>query len=487
MRPSYEALFENLRDGVVTVTLDGTILACNPAYERLTGYSAHELTEMTYTSIMPEKWRDFEEKTVKEQIFKYGFSNVYEKEYVRKDGTVVPIELQAYLLRDSSGVPIGQQGIIRDITERKRAEREIKASEERNRVIVNTAQEGIWVLDQNHLTVFVNAHMAEMLGYEQAEMTGKSFESFMFEEDIPDHRKKMENRRAKKSERYDRRYRRRDGGAIWTHISGSSLTDSEGRFSGSFAMFTDITYLKKTESDIRAAKDAAELASKTKSQFLDIAAHELRTPLTSLTLLVQTACRKLPEGQPLIAKYLDRMILQTRRLTVLIDDLLNVSRLDRGGLPLRFVNTDLLETVRETLEDFKNLAPEREFHLFAPEQPIVLNIDPTKIGQILQNLIDNALKYTPGNSPIEIRVEPSQNSVRVSVIDQGVGVSENQQAGLFTKFYRAQTDMTLRQPGLGLGLYICRKILELHGGSIEVESRPGKGSTFSFILPLNRR
>lgn len=235
--------------------------------------------------------------------------------------------------------------------------------------------------------------------------------------------------------------------------------------------------------ELKAAKETAESASRVKSEFLDIAAHELRTPLTPLTLLVQGSQELLGKGRPVPAPYLDRMAQQTRRLTSMVDELLNVSRLERGGFPLKLERADLSAIVRESLNEFRTCFSERTFLAEGLDQEIIFNLDPARIAQVLSNLLDNATKYSPTGTPIEIRLQRSEGFVRVSITDHGPGIPKEQQKDLFTRFYRTPGDMTLRQPGLGLGLYICRRIIELHNGSIQVESEPGIGSTFSFELP----
>jgi len=259
-----------------------------------------------------------------------------------------------------------------------------------------------------------------------------------------------------------------------------SRTDEIGALGNAFNQMS--TQLGKTYEELQIAKEAAESASRVKSEFLDIAAHELRTPLTPITLFVQTAQHMLASGIEVPASFFDRIGHQVERLTRLIDDLLNLSRLERGGFPLRKVSADLISIVRESLENFKMKATMRPFTYEGPEEPVPVEVDPDRIHQVLANLLDNALKYSPEGSPIEVRVVMMEEKIRTSVTDHGPGISKEQQQDLFSKFYRTKNDVTIRQPGLGLGLYICRRIVELHGGSIDVESDLGKGSTFWFTL-----
>ncbi len=332
----------------------------------------------------------------------------------------------------------------------------------------------------------MNGHMAKMLGYEPEELIGKAVEPLIpSEEEVADFHAKVERRRLYgKSERYERRLRRKDGKLIWTLASVNPLRNNDGVFSGSFGMFTDITYLKQTQTDLREAKETAESATRAMSQFLDIAAHELRTPLTSLTLLVQSSQRRVENEKPLLPNHLERMMKQARRLTILIEDLLNVSRLERGGFPLRIERSDLLCLAREIIEEFKTRFPDRKFKYESPSGTLMLDIDPGRISQVLTNLLDNAVKYSPNGTPVDLTIKSGNDYAVVSAKDHGHGIPLDQQSRLFSKFFRAQNEKTLQQPGLGLGLYLCRQIIELHGGFINVASSPGNGSTFSFSLPI---
>ncbi len=482
----YHELFQNLRDGVVTVKLDGSILTCNSAFERITGYSSDELQKMTYVDLTPQKWHAQDTRIVKNQILKTGFSEVYEKEYRRKDGRIVPIELQTYLLNDSSGVPFGMQAIVRDISERKRTEQALQKAEERYRVIVTTAVEGIWVLDQDHRTIFVNAQMAKILGYEPHEMIGHPVDDFLLEEDRIAHHQSMKYRRKGLSERYERRFLRKDGKTRFMLVSGAPLSDEQIGFAGSFAMFSDITYLKNAESEMRTLKDEAESASKLKSEILDVAAHELRTPLTSLKLQAQMFDRSVKEGKQLLPRQSEQLLQQVRRLAALIDNLIDASHLEHGVFPLKLTRINLVPILQGIIDDFKLRAPKRQVTLEAPKQPVNLIIDPIRIGQVLSNILENALKYTPDDSPIEVKVTANPEDVVTSVTDHGPGIPKDQQPSLFSRFYRVQSETTAKKPGLGLGLYICREIMDFHGGTIEVESTLGVGTTFLFTLPARR-
>ena len=221
-----------------------------------------------------------------------------------------------------------------------------------------------------------------------------------------------------------------------------------------------------------------------KSRFLDIAAHELRTPVTSFSLIVQLAQKQLAKGNPVEAYTLMRLRSQAERISRLVVDLLDVSRLERGAIKLQIELKNIVEVVSEIINDYKLLRPTRNILFVKPEETIQLQFDPVRIMQVLSNLIDNACKYTPDETDILISVTKRPEHVRVSVLDSGPGIPDLQKESLFTPFTRGSIELTGRSGGLGLGLYVSRMIIELHGGKIGVETKIDSGSIFYFDLPV---
>lgn len=243
--------------------------------------------------------------------------------------------------------------------------------------------------------------------------------------------------------------------------------------------------LRETHRQLVAAKETAEAADRVKTELLDVAAHELRTPLTPMIISVQLAERLLREGKPVEPVHVDRIARQVRRLTDLVDDLLNLTRLERGDGALRRAPMDLVALVRGCLDDFRRSSPSRAITYTGPASPLLLEADSTRVYQVLSNLLDNALKYSPAATPVDVVVTASAGKVRVAVVDRGPGIPVEKRKEVFVKFYRLGTDLTLKEPGLGLGLYICRRLVELHGGTIEIAGDPGQGCTVFFELPVD--
>lgn len=287
--------------------------------------------------------------------------------------------------------------------------------------------------------------------------------------------------------------RAKDGTYYWVLTTIIPFLNEKGKPRQYVAIRTDITELKRIQEELikmelekarRLQLEAQEEAHK-KSKFLDIAAHELRTPITVLSLLVQTAEKKLAKGFPLSDDVFSRLKGPVLRLNNLVTDLLDMSRIERGLVALNRASVDMISLIDECLSEFKVLAPDRQFAFKTSAEKLSLCIDPLRINQVLTNFIDNAIKYTK-DGVIEVEVAQDNDLIRVSVKDQGPGIPKAEQKKLFIAFTRGSSAETTQSSGLGLGLSVCKGIINLHGGTIGVFSDEKKGSVFYFELPLNQ-
>lgn len=261
---------------------------------------------------------------------------------------------------------------------------------------------------------------------------------------------------------------------------GNMVTGIDGMRKRLAALYTQSEI---TITELRVAREGAEKASILKSRFLDVAAHELRTPVTAFSLLLQLAKKQLERGVAVETTTLDRLLAQASRISSLVVDLLDVSRFERKTAKLDLSRQDLNSIVNECVEDFLLRQPSRNVLICQSDASVEFKFDNLRIRQVINNLLENVLKYTPENSPIEILVEKKEACARVAITDHGPGISDEQRAVLFTALSRGDTKLTTRSGGLGLGLYISSEIVKLHGGTIGVTSRVGSGSTFYFELP----
>lgn len=246
--------------------------------------------------------------------------------------------------------------------------------------------------------------------------------------------------------------------------------------------------LQDTNAELEEANRELQRASEAKSQILSTVTHELKTPLTSIVgyidqmLAHRDKVGQLNERQE---RYLERVKTNSRRLQNLIDDLLDISRIEAGGLNLNLVELEVQPAVEEVLRSVHNLISEKMMLVLLNLPPGLgrVKADNLRFSQVITNLVSNACKYSPQESTVTITAKANNGMIRVDVSDTGIGISEVDQLQLFTKFFRSNNFSTRQESGSGLGLFISKHLVEAQGGQMWVQSEEGKGSTFSFTLP----
>ena len=249
--------------------------------------------------------------------------------------------------------------------------------------------------------------------------------------------------------------------------------------------------LEWVNQELEQANQELEKANKLKDQFLSMASHELKTPITSIRGQAQLGMFQLAKQTELPGEFapvrtsLERIDQQTHRLNSLVDDLLDLSILSTGKIKLRSTDCDMGELCREVITEQQSLSG-RTIALEAPASPVVLQADCERLGQVVTNLVTNAIKYSPDNSAIQVRVRQSNHKAILQVHNEGTPIPQEQQTNIFEPFYRTPTAQSSSKKGWGLGLAISKQIVERHGGRIWVESSKQKGTTFSVELPIYR-
>lgn len=368
---------------------------------------------------------------------------------------------------------------------RKTEQLALRASEERFRSVFEEGPLGMAITDAHHRLVRVNGAFERLLGYSSEELSGKMLTDLLHSSaDVTEIARLggvLEGERTRFEA--ESRFACRGGESVTLRLTSSALHGGPDETRTGLTMVEDVSAQKAAEVALRDAKERAERADRIKSEFLDVASHELRTPLNALALNLQLARTRVRKGAGVGEELIERMLHQVDRMARMVSDLLDASRLDRGKLAIRPEPVDLIKLVSSTVEEFQRQFPRRELRLDAPEGSLMLTADATRIEQVLSNLIDNAFKYCPDSTGVQVTVETSGAKVAVSVADEGPGIPEEHRTRLFTRFFRVKSEIAPDQPGLGLGLYICRVIVELHGGTIDVASELGRGSTFTVTLP----
>jgi two-component system, NtrC family, sensor histidine kinase KinB len=384
----------------------------------------------------------------------------------RTGGDDAILSVAAAPVRSPGGQVVGAVSVFSDITESYQVNLALRESEARYRRIVETAGEGVWVLDADHNTVFVNRRLAEMLGCSAEEMRGQPLLAYV----APEARGAAFThlRRRGPGTQRDFQFRRPDGSTLWAILSTTAIVDSGGRYGGLLAMVTDITERKRAE--------------QTRDEYLGLISHDLRQPLTVISGMAEWLYADLQRREMTReAGAAERILKSGQRMATMIKDLVESVRLESGNLELHKERTDLARLLRDTVD---HLGSEKErVRLLAPETSRPVLVDPARLERVVVNLLSNALKYSPAERPVTLSLVTRSAEVVVAVQDEGVGIPVAEQGHLFERFYRASTCQ--KSEGLGLGLYIARLIVEAHDGRVWVESEQGRGSTFFVALPLS--
>lgn len=375
--------------------------------------------------------------------------------------------------------PTCMVGVSQDITDRRRIEQALRDSEHQYRAIVDAANEGIWRLDADARITFVNHRMAEMLDVAPAAMAGRHKWDFVFDEDVAAMQGLFERRKRGVSEEIaDIRFRRADGREIWTLMAARPLYDADGRFTGAVDLFTDITARRRAEQELRDS-------DRRKDEFLAVLAHELRGPLSPILTAVKLLQAKGPQ-EPGLERLRDTIYRQTLQLTTLVEDLLDVGRITAGKLRLDKRRVDLRDVARQAVEVSAALIERHRhtLHLRLPDDPVYLEADVARLVQVAGNLMSNAAKFTPDGGRIDLVVCRDHGMGVLSVRDQGVGIPSGMLDRIFDRFVQVAPSGQ-REGGLGIGLSVVKRLVDLHGGTVDARSGgPGKGSEFTVRVPL---
>jgi PAS domain S-box-containing protein len=376
-------------------------------------------------------------------------------------------------LYDASGKHVGIQCLGQDLTELRRAEAILQEKEQQLQHLVDVSPVALAIAEQNENIVHLNRKFIDLLGYTL--------------EDLP----RVENwwPLAYPDRAYRETVRQRWNSAIARVVEGQAefepqevqITCKDGSVRDVVVLFSSIG-----EKNIVVFNDVTREREldRLKSEFIATAAHELRTPLTSVRGFADLLLNDKSFDEAQQDEYLSIVYEKTELLEKIVDDLFDLGRMDSGMMiRLEKVPCDIRTLVTFSTRSYQKEFPTRRIEVDWPESASgVIPADPGKVVQVLENLLSNAVKYSSSSSPIRVAGSVADGEVRISVRDQGIGMTPEQAARSFDKFYRVDSSDTA-VPGMGLGMAIAKGIIEAHGGRIQVASEPGRGTTFSFTLP----
>jgi len=476
-------------DIVAITDPQGVLTYVNDRFCALSKYSREELIgqnpRVLNSGYHPKGFiRNLWETISHDRIWKGKFRNR------AKDGSIFWLDTTIVPFLDAQGKPYQYMAIRSDITELKQVEEALLESKERLNFALQEVQIGAWELNlKDHTSQRTLIH-DQIFGYE-ALLQNWTYEMFL-EHVLPEDRYEVDESFRKAQEARSRwnfecRIRRADGEVRWIWAAGGHQVDSTGLPTKITGIVQDITERKRAEENLNTAKEAAEAANGAKDQFIAVLSHELRTPLTPVLMTVSAR----ETDTTLTAELREELSMIRRNLeleTSLIDDLLDLNRLAHGKITLRLQHADLHDILRNMLEvcreDIKGHGLKLRLELSASQHTV--NADGGRLQQVFWNLLKNATKFTPADGTITIRTSNSRAGiVRAEVADTGRGIAPEVIPSLFVAFEQGGMKTTEHSGGLGLGLAICKALVDLHGGKIWVESKGEyRGSTFFVELPI---
>lgn len=483
-----KSIMNNVLDGIVTANEQGIIESVNIGLSNIFDYNEQELVGQNIKRLIPEPSREKHDKSFANYL-RTGNSKIIGKGFIElsalhKNGTIIPIELSiSEIYIKCRRVFIG---VIRDITERK------KAGEKLRRMArgIESIGEAMVMTNVDGNIQYVNPAFENLTGYSANEVLEKNPRIWKSNRHSADFYVKMwKIIKSGKTFFAEITNKRKDGSLYDLELSITTVFDELNKIKGYVAVQHDLSDRKNKEEAIR-AKEVAEQASKAKSAFLSNMSHELRTPLNAIVgftdlLHQQKHYGELNEKQLSFVKRIDN---SSKHLLDLINDLLDVAKIDAGSMQLKIDEVSSREYIEAIVSMMSSQFKKKQISIAISFDPGLTRIlvDAKRYKQILLNLLSNALKYTPKNGRVAIKTGKNDSQVKTEVTDTGVGIEEKDINKIFSEFHQADSVRDEQLGGTGIGLALTRRLVELHGGEIGVKSRPGKGSTFWFTLPLKK-
>lgn len=474
-------LFESAPDAIIVVADNGQIFRINAQTETMFGYERDELIGQMLEILIPERYK---QSHVGQRDSYFAQPNTRQMGAglplfgLRKNGDEFPVDIMLSPLRAAQGNMV--IAVIRDISERKLAEEALRRTEENLKLLVAGVRDyAIFMLDPLGTVISWNEGAERIKGYKADEIVGKHFSTFYTKEDLqagkPD--KELEEAIASGRSEDEGLRKRKDGSTFWANAVITALKDETGELVGFSKITRDITERKNAE-------EALKMLMQQREDFVATLTHDLKTPV----LAANRALRLIIEGDfgevtPSQIQIFETIFQSNEAMYRLVATLLDVYRYDSGAKQILIASHDLVNAVEKLVRELSPLAQSNGVTLktIIPDDLEPVPCDAEEIRRVVQNLLDNALKFTPAGGSIEVTMEQSDEETVISVRDTGKGISDEDKPKLFQRFW-APAASGRAHASTGLGLYLCKKIVELHGGQISCESKPGAGSTFRFTI-----
>jgi PAS domain S-box-containing protein len=457
-----------VNDSVYICNINCEVTFVNKVFLQTYGYNENEILGKN-CSILWSDMSSFENaKTV---LLDKGIGEFTHK---CKDGSIFPIQISRSIIKDSNGIDSRIINVVRDISERKQAEEIILLEKEKAQSYLDIAGIMLIMVNKDLNITMINRKGCEVLGYDKSEVLGKNwFDIFIPENERDAFKFKFLNWMKEKSDEFDyfeNAIVTKNGNEKTIAWNNILLKDINGNITEVLSSGEDITM--RIEMD------------KTKTEFVNTVSHEIRTPLTVILGLCQMLLSKEDLEKDKLKEYFNIMYSESSRLSELVNDYLDIQRMENG----RQVFQKSIMSIEDVVDDTIEIYASNETHTVTLDMDELtyspIFADYNKIKQVITNLLSNAIKYSPEANEVVIKVRESNDLIKVSIIDYGLGIPEDCIPNLFNKFYRVNLSSHRKIVGTGLGLAICKEIITVHNGEIGVKSTVGKGSEFYFEIPV---
>ncbi len=466
------SIVESSDDAIVRKTLDGTIQSWNAGAERLFGYSADEAVGRHISLIIPAD-RLAEEDRIVASLRAGRRVEHFETERLHKSGALIEVSLTISPIFDEEGNVVGASKIARDVTQQHRAE----AERQKLVTLVENTTDFIGMCDLEGVPFYVNPAGLRMVGLDDMEQARLvNVRDFFLPEDQPRIIDELFPAVLEQGHgEMDVRFRNfKTGATRWMAYKLLTLTGTDGRPEGYATVSQDVTDRRRMEDDLRKLAADLSAADRQKNEFLATLAHELRNPLAPLSNMLEVLKRfgGDPAARP---RALDTMDRQLGHLVRLVDDLLDLSRVTHNRLELRKVGVELEALIDQAVEAVRPLADAagHEVRVIAAGEPIYLRADPVRLAQVFGNLLNNSCKYTSPGGKVTVRIERHGDEAMVTVEDTGAGIPPDKLDSIFDMFSQVEDSLERSGGGLGIGLTLVRRLVQMHGGSVAGPERGG--------------
>ena len=494
----YRLMVEGVKDyAIFLLDPNGYIMTWNEGAKKNKGYSSYEIIGKHFSTFYTAE--DLETKKPERELKIAVETGKYEEEgwRVKKNGSVFWANIVITALFNEQNKLIGFSKVTRDLTDRKEKEEDLKQSEERYRSLVEQVTDyGIFMLDEKGRIISWNEGAKKIKGYTYEEVVGKYFSIFYPEEDIINGKPAYELKHAIAEGKYEEEgWRiRKDGSLFWANVVITAVYNTKGTLIGFSKVTRDLTERKEAEkalrdsyeryreltSELKITNTELSYANKELEQFTSIVSHDLQEPIRTIKSFLQLIEMKLNDGQiENLKTYISKSINAANRMRELIHNLLHYSQLSKDEVVEKEIGVK--ELINEALQNLRSAVEVSKAKISVESEVETVTGDPVQLSQLIQNLLSNAMKFTNDAEPhINIRCYEEEGHIKFAVSDNGIGIAETDKQKVFEIFRRLHTKKDY--PGTGIGLAICKKIVDRHHGRIWPESEPGKGTTFYFTL-----